>query len=565
MAASESEVSQSSKLPIWRMIFDQGAVTKEVIDHPYPGSGTEDDPYIVSWIENDPRDPMVFSDIAKWSIAFLVAIATLAVALVSSAYSGGVVEVITFFKISEEVALLGVSLFVIGFAVGPLIWAPLSEVYGRRNILIVSALGLTAFTAGTAGAQNVQTLIILRFFAGSFGSAPMAVSGGVIFDTFPAISRGLASSLFTSAPFLGPTLGPIIGGFIAESGGWRWVQGFLSAFSGALWVGMTLLLPETYAPVLLDKRAERLCHITGRVYRSKTQIEQGKTAVFKILQVALSRPWALLFREPIVFLLSLYMSIIYGTLYMFFMAYPIVFQRVRGWSEGIGGLSFLGILIGILFSVAYAFPMYFRYKKKTLSTKGRVPPEARLPDSFLGAVALPVGLFWFAWTNYPSIHWAVSIAAGIPFGFGMVIVFLPAFNYLIDSYTIYAASVLAANSAMRSVFGAVFPLFTTYMYENLGIHWASSIPAFLALVCVPIPLLFYKYGARIRKRCHYATEADAFMNRIFEAQMAKQEQKENNLTFDSTSREDNACDSEETIKIGPDTQLEASKPTPEPK
>lgn len=221
MAASESEVSQSSKLPIWRMIFDQGAVTKEVIDHPYPGSGTEDDPYIVSWIENDPRDPMVFSDIAKWSIAFLVAIATLAVALVSSAYSGGVVEVITFFKISEEVALLGVSLFVIGFAVGPLIWAPLSEVYGRRNILIVSALGLTAFTAGTAGAQNVQTLIILRFFAGSFGSAPMAVSGGVIFDTFPAISRGLASSLFTSAPFLGPTLGPIIGGFIAESGGWR--------------------------------------------------------------------------------------------------------------------------------------------------------------------------------------------------------------------------------------------------------------------------------------------------------------------------------------------------------
>lgn len=96
------------------------------------------------------------------------------------------------------------------------------------------------------------------------------------------------------------------------------------------------------------------------------------------------------------FLLSLYMSIIYGTLYMLFMAYPIVFQEVRGWSEGIGGLTFLGILIGILFSVAYAFPMYFQYKKKMLNTRGRVPPEAHIPNSFLGAVALPIGLFWFA-------------------------------------------------------------------------------------------------------------------------------------------------------------------------
>ncbi|KAI9929312.1 hypothetical protein ASPWEDRAFT_156756 [Aspergillus wentii DTO 134E9] len=519
----KSEAPQASKIPLWRMVFDQGAVTQQIIDHPYSGSGTESDPYVVSWIENDPRDPMAFSEIARWSITFLVAMATLAVALVSSAYSGGMVELVLFFQISEEVALLGISLFVIGFAVGPLMWAPLSEIYGRRYILVLSAMGLTAFTAGTAGAQNVQTLLILRFFAGSLGSAPMAVSGGVIFDTFPAITRGLASSLFAAAPFLGPTLGPIIGGFIAESGGWRWVQGFLAAFSGALWLVMVFLLPETYAPVLLAKRAARLSQITGQVYRSKTQIEQGKTAVSKTLSVALSRPWALLFREPIVFLLSLYMSIIYGTLYMLFMAYPIVFQEVRGWSEGIGGLPFLGILVGILFSVAYAFPMYFSYKKKTLNTKGRVPPEARLPDSFIGAVCLPIGLFWFAWTNYPSVHWMAPAASGVPFGFGMVMVFLPAFNYLIDAYTIYAASVLAANSAMRSVFGAVFPLFTTYMYKNLGIHWASSIPAFLALACVPIPVFFYKYGAAIRQRCHYAAEADAFMERLFGMMAAKEE------------------------------------------
>jgi hypothetical protein len=124
----------------------------------------------------------------------------------------------------------------------------------------------------------------------------------------------------------------------------------------------------------------------------------------------------------------------------------------------------------------------------------------------IGSIALPVGLFWFAWTNYPSIHWSVSIIGTAPFGFGMVLVFLSIMNYLIDAYVIYAASVLAANSVLRSLFGAGFPLFTTYMYKNLGIHWASSIPAFLALACVPFPFLFYKYGEPIRMKRKYAAQ-----------------------------------------------------------
>jgi hypothetical protein len=198
-----------------------------------------------------------------------------------------------------------------------------------------------------------------------------------------------------------------------------------------------------------------------------------------------------------------------------FAAFPIVYEVERGWSEGVTGLSFLGILVGIIFSTLATFPTYFMYKKKVLSTPGRVAPEERLPASFWGAIALPVGLFWFAWTNSPSIHWMVSIAAGVPFGFGMVMVFLPVLNYLIDAYTIYAASVLAANAALRSIFGAAFPLFTTPMYKNLGIHWASSIPAFLSLACVPLPFLFYRYGAGIRARCHYAAQSDAFMDKMY--------------------------------------------------
>ncbi|GKZ86077.1 hypothetical protein AnigIFM56816_000928 [Aspergillus niger] len=511
-----------SKIPYWRLVFDQKVVTPEIIDFNYEGLGTEESPYVVTWLPNDPRNPMAFGSLSKWLYTILVSFVTLTVALVSSAYSGSISQVVIEFQCEEEVAILGISLFVLGFAFGPLLWAPMSEVFGRRNVFSVTFALLTAFNAGAAGSKNIQTLVILRFLAGFFGSSPFGNAGGTIADLFPAAKRGIAISLFAAAPLCGPTIGPVIGGFLGAGAGWRWVEGFLAAFFGVMWLCLIFFLPETYAPVLLRRRAEKLSELSGKVYRSKLDIERGKVALGQALKTALSRPWLMLFREPIVLLLCIYMSIIYGTLYMLFAAYPIVFQQARGWSEGIGGLAFLGILVGMVIAVSLTIPDNLNYAKKCQQANGRLPPEVRLPPSILGGIALPIGLFWFAWTNYPSIHWMASVAAGAPFGFGLVLVFLSVFNYLIDAYTIYAASVLAANSALRSLFGFAFPLFTTYMYENLGIHWASSIPAFLSLACIPFPIVFYLYGARIRKRCLYAAQAEAFMQRLAAAAQQSQ-------------------------------------------
>ncbi|EAS28603.1 multidrug resistance protein [Coccidioides immitis RS] len=519
------ESPRPSKIPYWRQVIEPGAVTQEVIDYPYKGSGTEDDPFVVEWIPNDPRNPLQFSTIKKWSITMLVAMATLAVALISSAYTGGGNQIMAEFNVSSEVMILGVSLFVLGFAIGPLIWAPMSELYGRQLLFFGTYMALTAFNAGAAGSQNIWTLIILRFFAGSFGSSPLTNAGGIIADMFSASQRGLAMGMFSIAPFLGPVLGPIIGGFLGMNAGWRWVEGFLAIFSGVLWIIGTLLVPETYAPVLLRKRANTLSKLSGKVYRSRIDIDQGRVTVSEAFATALSRPWILLFREPIVFLLSLYLAIVYGTLYMLFGAFPFVYQLIRGWNEGIGGLAFLGVLVGMLIAAALnIFDNNRRYIPLAKKHHGFAPPEARLPPSMIGGIAIPIGLFWFAWTNYPSIHWLASIAAGVPFGFGMVLVFLGVMNYLIDSYTIYAASVLAANSVLRSLFGAAFPLFTRYMYEDLGIHWASSIPAFLALACVPFPFLLFKYGATIRKKCKFAADAEAFMRRLQESSLQQTEE-----------------------------------------
>ena len=293
----------------------------------------------------------------------------------------------------------------------------------------------------------------------------------------------------------------------------------MAIFTGVLWMMGNLLLPETYPPVLLRKRAEALSKATGKVYRSRMEIQSGpRPSATQLFKTALSRPWVLLIREPIVLLLSIYMAIIYGTLYMLFSAFPIVFQQGRGWNEGVGGLAFIGVAVGMMGAVIYTIPDNDRYNRaaKTAEARGGTgaPPEARLPPCILGAMCLPIGLFWFAWTNSPRIHWSVCIIGTAPFGFGMVLVFLSIMNYLIDAYTIYAASVLAANSVLRSLFGTIFPLFTEYMYENLGIHWAASIPAFLTLMCLPFPFLFYKYGASIRRKCYFSRDAEEQMSKI---------------------------------------------------
>lgn len=313
---------------------------------------------------------------------------------------------------------------------------------------------------------------------------------------------------------VGPSLGPTIGGFLGMAGGWRWVEGFLAACTGMVWILIAFLVPETYAPVLLRKRAQKLSHLTGRCFRSKLDLEGKYAPLSERLKVALSRPWALLFYEPIVLLLTLYAAIVYGVLYMLFAALPIVYQEGRGWNAGVGGLPFLGVMIGTLSGTAYIFYDNKRYIHTQKRHNGNAPPESRLPPCMLSAVSIPIGLIWFAWTNSPEIPWPASVAAFITLGFGMMLVYNSIIGYLIDSYTIYSASVLSSLSVIRYMFGAAFPLFTDQMYRGLGNHWAAMIPGFISVLCIPIPFVFYKYGAAIRSRCKYAAEAQRHARQV---------------------------------------------------
>ncbi|KAI1145438.1 MFS general substrate transporter [Nemania diffusa] len=505
------------KISHFKHLFDQAGVTDQILAHRYAGQGTPESPFIVEFVPGDPYNPMKFSKAKKWVCAMIMAAATLAVSFSSSAFSSATADVMEEFGASTDVAILGISLFVLGFAIGPVFWAPLSEFYGRQIIYAATYLPLAALNAGAIGSKNIATLLVLRFLAGSFGSSPLTNAAGVVADMFDASERALALAIFVGAAFLGPSLGPIASGFLVEAAGWKWNQGLMAIFTGIVFLVGSVGVPETYTPYLLRTRAAKLSHLTGKVYRSKMDVfnEAKPKTMTEQFKTAFLRPWVLLFWEPIVLLTSIYIAIVYGTLYLLFAAFPVIFTELRGWNLGMTGLSFAGIAVGMVVAVFYYILVEQRRYIRVVEANGGVaPPEARLPPAIIGSVLLPVGLFLFAWTNGPEMHWIVPIVGTGFFGAGLILVFLGLINYLVDSYVVFAASTIAANSILRSIFGAVFPVFAPVIYSRLNVHWASSIPAFLSVLCMPGPLLFYWYGGRIRSRCKYAAEAAVILKNM---------------------------------------------------
>ena len=259
------------------------------------------------------------------------------------------------------------------------------------------------------------------------------------------------------------------------------------------------MMKETYAPTLLRRKAERLRSETGDSrYWSRYD---SKKSLRQILSTNLSRPFVMAFTEPICIFWNIYISIVYGILYLCFVAYPIVFGQMRGWSISFTGLSFLGIGVGQLIAIG-SEPLFRRlilaHKHEPGSNKP--PLEAMMSVVVIGAVASPIGQIWFAWTSTPPTHWIWPILAGIPFGFGNILIFIYAVNYLISAYGIYGASASAGNTVFRSLLGATLPLAGPALYGTLGAHWAASLCGFLGLAIIPIPVLFYLYGDRYRNR-----------------------------------------------------------------
>ena len=296
--------------------------------------------------------------------------------------------------------------------------------------------GFSIFSVATAVGKDLQTVLLCRFFGGVFGSCPLAVVAAVFSDMFNNQTRGLAVTVFSMTVFTGPLLAPFIGGFIIMNPhlGWRWTA-YLPAIMGFLALGLNILfLEETYPPVVLVQKASELRRRTKNwgIHAKQEEIEVDFR---ELITKNFSRPLRLLVTEPIVLLLSIYMAFIYGLLYLFLTAYPIVFQQTHGMSPGVGGLPYFGMVFGMLLAGAYVISTQKNYLSKLEANNGVPIPEWRLPPVIIGGVSFTLGIFWFGWSGYRSdVHWIVPTLSGLLTGFGLLSIFLQSLNYLVDAY-----------------------------------------------------------------------------------------------------------------------------------
>ncbi|GKT40284.1 polyamine transporter 4 [Colletotrichum spaethianum] len=263
----------------------------------------------------------------------------------------------------------------------------------------------------------------------------------------------------------------------------------------------TFFSKETYHTVLKRRRATQL----GLPVEPQPA---ARERVQKFVTTAIARPVRMMFTEPIVSFICLYVACEFATLFSFFAALPYVFGTVYGFGIEQQGLVFISIAVGcvlgcltvLLCNAVLYLPQTKKYPPQ------RTPPEHRLYPAMIGSIGLPLGLFWFGWTAREDISWASPVVAIVPFAWGNICLFVSTMQYLVDVYQgTTIASAASANSLARYVLAGAFPLFIVQMYTNLGIGWASSLLGFIALGLMPVPWAFFKFGRTIRQKSNFDT------------------------------------------------------------
>ncbi|KAH8664196.1 major facilitator superfamily domain-containing protein [Xylariales sp. PMI_506] len=482
----------------------------------------EDDIRVLQFEKNDPENPYNWSQGRKIRIV-LTGILTVVNSTLSSALpSNSISFIASSFGLDtssdDSQLVLPISIYLVGYVLGPLLFGPLSESIGRRLPIFITFAGYTAFTLGTALSQDWTSLIVFRLFAGAFASAPLAIVGGIYADIYgDPVTRGRAIAVFMASIILGPSCAPMISGFISESVSWRWTFWCALILAGVSWIPL-VFLPETYGPALLKSRAMRIrkaaAGTSSEAARTYAPIELEDRGWQHWLSVVLARPLRMLTTELILVAVCLYLAIIYGLFYMYFQSYPLIFKDMYGMSPGISGLMFLPIAVGtgLGLVVVLLYDGFLQRSRKAGRAWTEKEESRRLPLACLGGPFCVVALLWLGWTARTDVHWAVPCLAGVAFGMGNLLIFQSLLNYLGDAYRTFAASAMAASACTRSVFGAVLPLAATPMYTHLGIGWATTVLAALSLVMCIVPWIFMYYGDTIRAHsvfCQMLHKGDA--------------------------------------------------------
>ncbi|WRT66815.1 uncharacterized protein IL334_003778 [Kwoniella shivajii] len=461
--------------------------------------------------ENDKKNPKNWSGWYKAFVIGQLTFLTLSLTFASSVSASSENGVMEEFGCSNVAATASTGIFLVGMGLGAMPQAPLSELHGRLPVYLITILLATIFEIASALAPNIAGLLILRFIAGFFSSAPLSNAGGTLNDIGDPLLRTVAFPSFATAGFAGPILGPIIGGYVSTNPnyGWRWCYWICAIWQGIAFIMCSFFMPETLAPALIKYKAIQYRKTTGEgIWRAPIEDESIHKLTVKYLQ----RPFVLISKEPILQLFVAYLTIVYIVLYGFFSAYPIIFLK-HGFTERNVGLSFIPVMVGFFVLMVGNLVHYLRYKKLVFDAKagitrrgiydGKVEPEERLVPLMASAVCFPASIFWLAWTSGQEFNVWIPMMSGLLFGIGLLAIFQGSMQYLIDAYGPYAASALAGCTLVRYSIPGLVTLAFPKAYETLGDQWATSLFGFLGLALTPVPFIFYIYGRRVRDSCEY--------------------------------------------------------------
>jgi MFS transporter, DHA1 family, multidrug resistance protein len=471
---------------------------------------TLDDIVLVDWYTtDDPANPQNWSSRKKAFIVFILCFYTWTVYCAGPIYATASSGIVQHFGISPVAATLGLSLYVLAYGIGDLLFSPLTEIpiVGRNPIYYLTFIVFWVLSFPAAVVNNFGGLIALRFWLGFFGSPALANGGATIGDMYSLIYVPYGLSWWVFSAWGGPAFGPLIGGFAAMAKGWRWPMWEVVWMASPVLLVLLLLMPETSASNILLRRARRLRKLIGDSklkLQSQSEIDQRHMSASNILFSALIRPMEIMLKDPSIFFVNVYTGYFYGVFYTFFEVFPLVFPPFYDFNLGQTGLAFLACFIGVIVGLLAYFAYLHFYMVPDNIRNGLREQEHRLVPAIIGSFLLPIGLFLFAWTSNSKIHWAVPLVGVCIFVIGHFWVMQSLFIYIPFSYPKYAASLFAGNSIWRSGTAGGSVVFARPLFINLGVHKGVTLLAGLSMAGILGTIALYVFGKTLRARSKFA-------------------------------------------------------------
>ncbi|CCH61304.1 hypothetical protein TBLA_0E02500 [Henningerozyma blattae CBS 6284] len=467
------------------------------------------DPFLVDWHgPDDPDNPHNWKPWKKYLMMAEIMLLTCINYMGSSIYTPGEEEIQREFHVGHVVATLNLSMYVLGYGIGPMILSPLSEYarFGRLYIYLVTFFMFGLFQVGSATVKTIGGLVVIRFIAGVLCSPALATGGASLSDFLSTTSMPYFLGLWSIGAIAAPVLAPLLGACMVVAKDWRWIFWFLLFLVAALLLVLSFFFPETHAGNILHRRCKRLRKITGddRYYTAQYK-KESTLEVNEFLKKCLLKPFRLIFQEPIILAFDLYTAVAYGIFYLFFEAFPIVFVGIYNFTVIELGLAFLGFCVGCVFAYAIWVVFMWKYISPKFANGTFVPENMVVLGMYL-CMFLPLTLFFFGWTA--KVHWILPIISELFFVIFTFNLFQITFSYLAIGFPAHVASVYAGNGFCRAALASGFPLFGKAMYDNLGtknypVGWGSSLLGFISVALAVIPFVIYKYGAYLRSRSSF--------------------------------------------------------------